>query len=317
MMRPDAKILVLGHRGLIGSALMRRLQHRGFDKVTGASRAEADLEQAPEVIGLMAKTTPDYVFLCAGKVGGITQNQITPADFIFSNLAIQSNVLQQAQASGVKKLILFGSSCMYPRETQQPMAESAILTGALEPTSLPYALSKLAGLQMCFALNKQYGGQRFMAVIPNSVYGPYDNFDPDSGHVLSALIHKIHMAKSRNEPAVTIWGSGTPRREFIHADDVADACIHLMQADRASEGPFNLGTGSDVAIMELAQMIARVIGYRGQLVCDPSKPDGTPRKLLDSGRIRQLGWSPEVTLEQGLEQTYQWYLAHHHQGGRA
>jgi GDP-L-fucose synthase len=156
-----------------------------------------------------------------------------------------------------------------------------------------------------------------MAVIPNSVYGPYDNFDPDSGHVLSALIHKIHMAKSRNEPAVSIWGSGTPRREFIHADDVADACIHLMQAGQASEGPFNLGTGSDVAIMELAQMIARIIGYRGQLICDPSKPDGTPRKLLDSSRIRQLGWSPTVTLEQGLEQTYQWYLVHHHQEGRA
>ena len=316
-MRLDAKILVLGNRGLIGSALMRRLQHFGFGNVTGASRHEADLEQVSDVIRLMAETTPEYVFLCAGKVGGITQNQITPADFIFSNLAIQSNVLKQAQVTGVKKLILFGSSCMYPRETQQPMAETAILTGALEPTSLPYALSKLAGLQMCFALNKQYGGQRFVPVIPNSVYGPHDNFDPDSGHVLSALMHKIHGAKTRNAPSVTLWGSGTPRREFIYADDVADACIHLMQADQASEGPFNLGTGSDIAILELAELIARIIGYSGQLICDPSKPDGTARKLLDSGRIRQLGWSPKVMLEQGLERTYQWYLAQHGQGIRA
>jgi len=316
MMQLDAKILVLGHRGLIGSALMRRLQHHGFGKVTGASRAEADLEQAPAVAGLMVQTAPDYVFLCAGKVGGITQNQITPADFIFSNLAIQSNVLKQAQAIGVKKLILFGSSCMYPRDTVQPMPETAILTGAPEPTSLPYAISKLAGLQMCFALNKQFGGQRFVPVIPNSVYGPHDNFDPSSGHVLSALMHKIHRAKTCNEPSVIIWGSGTPRREFIYADDVADACIHLMQTDQATEGPFNLGTGSDVAILELAQMIAGMIGYRGELICDPSKPDGTPRKLLDSGRIRQLGWVPDVSLEAGLERTYQWYLAHHHQGGR-
>ena len=317
MMKLDAKILVLGHRGLIGSALMRRLQHGGFGHVIGASRAEVDLEQASAVIGFMTDIAPDYVFLCAGKVGGIEQNQITPADFIFSNIAIQANVLKQAQAVGVKKLILFGSSCMYPRETVQPMPEAAILTGAPEPTSLPYAISKLAGLQMCFALNKQYRGQRFVPVIPNSVYGPHDNFDPATGHVLSALIHKIHAAKTHGEPKVTIWGSGTPRREFIYADDVADACIHLMQSGQSSEGPFNLGTGSDLSILELAQMIAGMIGYHGEVVCDPSKPDGTPRKLLDSGRIRQLGWSPEVTLEQGLEQTYQWYLAHHHQGGRA
>ena len=315
-MHSDAKILVLGHRGLIGSAIMRRLQSQGYNRLVGASRSEVDLEDPQAVEGYFTALQPDYVFLCAGSVGGIKHNQFVPADFIFSNLSIQMNVLRQSHRHDVKNVILYSSSCIYPLETVQPMAVSAILTGALEPTSLPYAISKLAGLQMCLALNKQYGGQRFIHVIPNSVYGPNDNVDPESGHVLSALIHRIHRAHMSGEKELVIWGSGTLKREFVHVDDVADASIHLMRLEKAPQGSFNLGTGSDIAILDLAQRLAEIIGYCGKLVSDASKADGAPRKLLDSSKIRQTGWSSFVTLEEGLERTYTWYVANYQEGVR-
>ena len=254
---------------------------------------------------------PEYVVLAAGRVGGIVENQTYPADFINTNLAIQLNVLQAAHRSGVKKLILFGSSCMYPRECPQPMAEDVLLSGKPEPTSLAYAIAKLAGVQMCLAYNKQYGEQRFIPVIPNSAYGPNDNFDPKAGHVLSVLIRRFHEAKITGAKNITLWGSGNPRREFIHADDIADACLWLLGQEGSDlELPINIGVGRDYSIRELAEAIARVVGYSGKIEWDTGKPDGAPRKLLDSARIQSLGWKANVDFENGLRATYDWYLEH-------
>lgn len=309
MMHRDAIIYVAGHAGLLGSAVVRRLERDGYRTPITRQRSEVDLRDARQVSEFFEEVHPEYVILAAGRVGGIMENQTCPADFMDENMAIQLNVLMAARRAGVQRLILFGSSCMYPRECSQPMAEHALLSGKPEPTSLPYAISKLAGTYLCLAYNKQDHATRFIPVIPNSAYGPHDNFDPKSAHVLSALMARFHQAKVNGAESVALWGSGSPRREFIYADDIADACVHLMSQDElAVELPLNIGVGQDVSIKELAEMIARVVGYRGELEWDRTKPDGAPRKLLDSTRIQSLGWKPHIGLAEGLAETYRWYV---------
>lgn len=310
-MEKDAKIFVAGHAGLIGSAVFRRFAREGYSRLITMSRSQLDLRDSTAVTDFFVEAQPEHVVLAAGRVGGIIENQVHPADFMEENIAIQLNVMKAARKTGVTKLIFFGSSCMYPRECPQPMAEEVLLSARPEPTSLPYAISKLAGTYMCLAYNKQYGDKRFIPVIPNSAYGPNDNFDPKSGHVLSALMSRFHEAKMSGAQAVTLWGSGSPRREFVHADDIADACLHLLQNDVSNlEFPLNIGVGSDISIRELAEAIAGVVGYRGQLEWDRTKPDGAPRKLLDSTRLRAFGWSPKTSFTEGLRNTYDWYLQH-------
>lgn len=271
--------------------------------------ADLNLTDAAAVEAFFDATKPEYVVLAAGRVGGIIENQTYPADFITTNLAIQLNVLRAAHRIRVKKLVFFASSCMYPRDCPQPMPESALFSGKLEPTSVAYAVAKLAGMQMCLAYNQQYGEKRFIPVIPNSTYGPNDHFDSTLGHVLAALIQRFHEAKLAGMPSVTLWGSGTPRREFIHADDVANACLLLLERDVSNlEFPVNIGVGKDWSIRELADIVARIVGYVGKIEWDTSKPDGAPRKLLDSSRLRAFGWSPTIDLEEGIKGTYQWYL---------
>ncbi len=308
-MDKSARIYVAGHRGLIGSAIMRRLQRDGYRALLTAPRSQLDLTRGPEVNAFFNEHKPEIVFLAAGRVGGIVENQRVPADFITENLAIQVNVLRAARNTGARKLVFFGSSCMYPRECPQPMAEHTILAGKPEETSLPYAIAKLAGTYMCLGYNTQYGETRFLPVIPNNAYGPNDNFDPNTSHVLSALIRKIHEAKARSSPHVELWGSGTPRREFVHADDIADACCFLLEQDAEKiKLPLNIGVGIDYSIRELAGIVARVLGYNGTVKWDTSKPDGAPRKLLDNSRIMALGWRPRVKLEDGIRATYEWFL---------
>ena len=302
-------VYVAGHKGLIGSAIVRRLAQDGCRTVLTATRSELDLEQADAVRAFFLRHRPGTVFLAAGKVGGIVENQDYPADFITRNLSIQINVLRSAHEAGVARLFFFGSSCMYPRDCPQPMAEHMILSGRPEETSLPYAISKLAGTQMCLAFNRQYGAARFLPVIPNSAYGPNDNFDPRSSHVLSALIRKLHDARVAGAPCVELWGTGTPRREFVHADDIADACCFLLTQDVAAVSfPINIGAGVDHSIRELAGIIARVVGYTGEIKWDTTKPDGAPRKLLDGSRLKALGWRSRVGLEDGIRATYRWFL---------
>lgn len=287
------------------------MERDGYRGLITRGRSQLDLQDGGRVAEFFDEVHPDYVVLAAGRVGGIIENQTFPADFMDENIAIQLNVLRAARRAGVRKLIFFGSSCMYPRECPQPMAEDALLSGKPEPTSLPYAISKLAGTYMCLAYNKQDHDTRFIPVIPNSAYGPHDNFDPKSGHVLSALMARFHQAKVSGAESVTLWGSGSPRREFIHADDIADACVHLLTQDNAAiELPLNIGVGADVSIKELAELIAGVVGYQGRLEWDLTKPDGAPRKFLDSARIQSLGWKPSVGLAAGLANTYRWYVAH-------
>jgi len=308
-MDKSSRIYVAGHTGLIGSAVVRKLTYGGFTNVATASHRDLELTDTMAVERFFDSTRPEYVVLAAGRVGGIVENQTYPADFMNTNLAIQLNVLRAAHRAGVRKLILFASSCMYPRECPQPMPETALFSGHPEPTSLAYAVSKLAGMQMCLAYNQQYGEKRFIPVIPNSAFGPNDNFDPKSGHVLSALIRRFHEAKATGAPSVTLWGSGNPRREFIHADDIADACLTLLEDDTSQlQFPLNLGTGKDFSIRELAEAIASVVGYTGKLEWDASKPDGAPRKLLDSSRLLAFGWRSKVNFTAGLKSTYQWYL---------
>lgn len=308
-MKKDAAIYVAGHAGLIGSAVLRRLERDGYRALITRRRSQLDLQDGKRVAEFFDEARPQYVVLAAGRVGGIVENQTFPADFMDENIAIQLNVLKAARRVGVRRLILFGSSCMYPRECPQPMAEDALLSGKPETTSLPYAISKLAGTYLCLAYNKQDHDTRFIPVIPNSAYGPHDNFDPKSGHVLSALMARFHQAKVSGAESVTLWGSGSPRREFIHADDIADACVHLLTQDNITlELPLNIGVGADVSIKELAELIAGVVGYKGRLEWDRTKPDGAPRKLLDSARIQSLGWKPSVGLAGGLSDTYHWYV---------
>ncbi|MBR0962698.1 GDP-L-fucose synthase [Bradyrhizobium diazoefficiens] len=301
-------IYIAGHTGLIGSAALRRFAADANYRVLTASHGALDLQDAATVQRFFDSHAPDYVILAAGKVGGILENRTYPADFISSNLAIQLNVLAAAHRTGVKKLLLFASSCMYPRECPQPMKEDRLFSGLPEPTSMAYAVSKMAGLQLCLAYNQQYGHNRFIPLIPNSVYGPNDNFDPDKGHVLSALIRRFHDAKVKAADRVLLWGSGRPRREFIHADDVAECCAHLIAQDTSGlELPLNVGSGHDLAIRDLAELVATAVDYRGEIAWDPAKPDGAPRKLLDSSRLRSTGWSAGIALQTGVAETYAWY----------
>lgn len=290
---------------------MRQLKAQEFDNLLLPSHQDLELKDAQAVDRFFAYHQPKYVFLAAGRVGGIIENKTFPADFILTNLSIQINILNAAQQNNVEKLIFYGSSCMYPRDCEQPMAEEFLLSGQLEQTSIAYAIAKLAGLHMCLAYNKQFNEQRFIPIIPNSVYGPNDNFNSNSGHVLSALIARFHKAKLEDVKSITLWGTGNPKREFIHADDVAKASLWLMKNDiKDMPLPINVGVNYDVSIKDLALTIADIVGYGGLIEWDLSKPDGTPRKLLDSSRMRSLGWKPEIDFKDGLKETYNWYLKH-------
>ena len=306
-MDKTARIFVAGHRGLIGSAFVRRFEKLGFTNIITRTRAELELCDAAAVDVFFREQQPEYVIMAAGKVGGIVQNKTFPADFMNQNLLIQGNMMTASHQHKVRKVLFFASSCMYPRECPQPMAEDALLTGKPEPTSMAYATAKLAGMQLCLSYNTQYTPGVFLPVIPNSVYGPNDNFDPATGHVLSALMHRFHEAKQQNAPSLTLWGSGSPYREFIYADDVAEAC-HLLLTTETPQLPINVGSGIDISIRGLAETIASVIGYGGKIEWDTSKPDGAPRKLLDSTRMKSLGWQAQTSFEDGLKQTYAWYL---------
>ncbi len=309
LMNNTMSIYVAGHRGLIGSAICRRLKREGYNHLLIRTRAEIDLTHREPVDAFFDAHAPKIVILSAGRVGGIIENRNHPADFIVENLDIQRNVLCAAHRSKAEKVIFFGSSCMYPRDCSQPMAEEQLLSGKLEETSIAYAISKLAGVHVCLSYNRQYGIRRFIPIIPNNVYGPNDDFNLASSHVLSALIKKIHEAKEKRERKVVLWGTGNPRREFIHADDVADACLFLLRQDISQiELPINIGVGQDYSIRELAEMVMKVVGFNGNTEWDTGKPDGAPRKLLDSSRIRSLGWRPKITLEEGIYSTYEWFL---------
>ena len=308
-MNKDSKIYIAGHLGLIGSAFVRMFSQLGYDNLLLKTQQELDLTDMHSVINFFATEKPEFVVLAAGKVGGIMDNKKFPADLIHANIAIQTNVMFASHHSNVSKLLFFGSSCMYPRECQTSMAEEMLFTGLPEPTSMAYAVSKMAGLQLCLAYNQQYGYQKFIPVIPNSVFGPHDNFHPESAHVLSALIRRFDRAKAMNTDNVSLWGSGTPYREFIYADDIARAGLILMRSDLQSLPlPINIGSGVQISIKQLAENIARIVGYSGNIFWDISKPDGAPKKLLDSSRMQQFGWRPQVSFEEGLRSTYAWYL---------
>jgi GDP-L-fucose synthase len=307
LINADSKILVLG-RGLIGSAFLRLFDKLGYTNVIAVNRQVVNLTGAYETVAYFKKVQPDYVINAAGKVGGIIANRDQPADFITSNLSIQMNVIRAAHEVGVKKAIFFASSCMYPKETAQPMKEEVLFTGKPEPTSMAYAISKMAGMQLCLAFNQQYGSQKYIPVIPNSVYGPNDNFDPNSGHVLSSLIRRFHEGVVNNVDHITLWGTGSSCREFIHADDVAKACMHLLANDiTGMEFPVNIGVGEDISIKDLAEKIAALTGFTGEIRWDLTKPDGAKRKLLDSTKMFNTGWQPEVSFEQGIVDTFNWY----------
>jgi GDP-L-fucose synthase len=303
-----SKIFVAGHRGMVGSALMRRLRSGGYANLVARTRAELDLGNQAAVDDFMQRERPDFIFLAAAKVGGIHANNNYPADFIQQNLAIEVNLIHAAFKAGVQRLLFLGSSCIYPRDCPQPIKEEYLLTGPLEPTNEAYAIAKIAGIKLCESYNRQYG-TNYACAMPTNLYGPNDNFDLATGHVMPALLRKIHEAKRQGAPSVTIWGSGTPRREFLHVDDMADACVFLMESN-VERGTYNVGLGSDVTIRELAHTIMSVAGYQGELTFDRSKPDGTPRKLLDVSRINALGWRARYSLEQGIGKTYSWYLEH-------
>ena len=301
------KIYVAGHRGLVGSAIVRRLEALGAQTLVLRTRAELDLTDDHAVSSFFEVERPAYVFLAAAKVGGIKANNAYPAEFLRDNLAIQTNVIHSAWKSGVTKLCFLGSSCIYPKLAPQPLREESLLTGPLEPTNEWYAIAKIAGIKMCEAYRRQYGFNA-ISVMPTNLYGPGDNFDPESSHVLPAMIRRFHEAKVRGDASVLIWGSGTPRREFLHVDDMADATVFLMQGYEQAEH-INVGVGEDLTILELARLVADVVGYQGQILTDPSKPDGTPRKLMDVSRLSALGWKARIGLRDGIAETYRWYVA--------
>ena len=307
-MTPSDSIFVAGHRGLVGAALARALTDRGYDQLIVRTRDELDLREQRSVERFFAAHEPAFVFLAAAKVGGILANDTRPADFIGQNLAIQTNVIDAAFRHGCRKLLFLGSSCIYPRLAEQPIREDSLLTGPLEPTNEWYAIAKIAGIKMCQAYRKQYGFNA-ISVMPTNLYGPGDNFDLQSSHVLPALIRKFHEARCSGASAVTVWGSGAPRREFLHVDDLADALLHLMQ-HYDSEQPINVGVGHDVSIRELAELVREIVGYDGAIAYDTSKPDGTPRKLLDISRLSDTGWHAKTGLEDGIRSTYAWYRRH-------
>lgn len=299
------KIYVAGHGGLVGSALVRCLEQEGFERIITRTHQELDLTRQAEVEAFFEQERPDYVILAAAKVGGIHANDTYPADFIMKNLQIECNVIDAAWQNQVKKLLFLGSSCIYPRECPQPIREEYLLSGYLEKTNEAYALAKIAGLKMCAFYNKQYG-THYISVMPCNLYGINDNFALENSHVLPALIRKFHEAKEKGEPAVTVWGSGTPLREFLNVDDLADACLYLMDHYDGNEF-FNVGSGQEITILDLARLIKEVTGYQGEIVLDPSKPDGTPRKVTDISRILETGWRPRIDLETGIRKTYEWF----------
>lgn len=311
----NAKIYVAGHRGLAGSALVRRLRAAGHDNLLLRTHAELELTEAVAVRRFFEAERPQHVVLAAAKVGGILANDTLPAEFIHENLAIQANVIHEAWRAGVQRLLFLGSSCIYPRECPQPMKEEHLLTGPLEPTNRPYALAKIAGIEMCSAYNRQYGTQ-FLAVMPTNLYGPGDNYDLQTSHVLPALIRKAHEAKTRGDSDLVVWGTGKPRREFLYSDDMADACVALLRLDDARFGAamgtypplVNIGSGTDLTIRELAGVVCEVVGFKGALRFDASKPDGTPRKLLDAGKLASLGWKPRIPLGAGIKLAHADYL---------
>ena len=301
-MHEQSRVYVAGHTGLVGSALVRALRAQGFRDLVLASHAELDLRDQAAVRAFFEATHPTHVFLAAAKVGGILANDSFPADFLFDNLAIATNVIHAAFEARVQKLLFLGSSCIYPKRSPQPIKEEYLLTGPLEPTNEWYAVAKIAGIKLCQAYRRQHGAD-FIAAMPTNLYGPGDNFNLETSHVLPALLRKIHEAKVAGAPSVTVWGSGRPRREFLYVDDCAEACVFLMRR-YSDERILNVGCGEDISIQELARTIAHVVGYEGEFVYDPTKPDGMLRKLIDSTRIRELGWSPKVSLEEGLRRTY-------------
>jgi GDP-L-fucose synthase len=313
-MDKHAKIYVAGHRGLVGSALVRNLESKGYTNLITRTHAELNLTNQIATQRFFEKEKPEYVFLAAAKVGGIHANNTYPAEFVHDNLAIQTNVIHESYRSGVKRLLFLGSSCIYPRDCPQPIKEEYLLTGPLEPTNRPYALAKIAGIEMCWSYNRQYGTQ-YLAAMPTNLYGPGDNYHLDNSHVIPALIRKFHEAKSNGCPTVTVWGSGTPRREFLYSDDMADACVFLMNlsvekfnavlnAESSAPPLINIGSGEDITIKELAELIKSTIGYTGELVFDTTKPDGTMRKLMDTSRMTLLGWRPITSLTKGLDYAY-------------
>lgn len=307
-MDKGSKIYVAGHRGLVGSAILRKLRAEGYTNLVTRTRQELDLRDQAAVNRFFEEERPEYVFLAAAKVGGILANSTYPADFIRDNLLIQTHVIDAAYRYGVKKLLFLGSSCIYPKHAPQPMKEEHLLTGPLEPTNEAYAVAKIAGIKMCQAYRRQYGFNA-ISLMPTNLYGPGDNFDLQTSHVLPALIRKFHEAKEEGRKEVVVWGTGTPRREFLHVDDLADAALFLMK-HYESEEIINVGVGEDISIRELAELIARIVGFEGEIVYDTTKPDGTPRKLLDTSRLFAHGWRPKIPLEEGIRQTYRWFLEH-------
>ncbi len=305
-MNPGDPIFVAGHRGMVGSALVRLLHARGFSNLLLRTRAELDLCDDAAVRAFYAKEKPAYVFVAAARVGGIWANATRPVEFLSENLRIQLNLIDGAYRAGVTKLLFLGSSCIYPKLAPQPIREEALLTGSLEPTNEPYALAKICGVRLCQAYAKQHGA-RFISAMPTNLYGPEDNFDLELAHVLPSLLHKFHLAKTRGDAHVTLWGTGSPYREFLHVDDLAEACLFLMEKYESPE-LINVGCGQDLRIRELAELIQNIVGFTGKIEWDASKPDGTPRKLLDVSRLTELGWKPRVGLEEGLRATYSWWL---------
>lgn len=305
-MNLDSKIYVAGHRGLVGSAITRNLQENGYTNLVFRNSGQLDLTKRDQVDAFFEEEQPEYVFLAAAKVGGIVANNNFPADFIRDNLMIQTNVIDAAHQNHVKKLLFLGSTCIYPKLAAQPMREDSLLTGELEPTNEAYAIAKIAGIKMCQAYNRQHG-TNFISIMPTNLYGPNDNFDLNSSHVLPALIRKFHEAKLNNAPTVEVWGTGTPKREFLYSDDLADAAIYLMNTYDGSD-LVNVGMGKDISIKELAEKIGEAVGYRGEIVFNTSKPDGAPRKLVDVNRLTNLGWTAKISLDEGLEMAYTWFL---------
>ncbi len=306
-MQKDAKIFVAGHRGMVGSAIVRRLQSAGYTDVITAGRAQLDLLDQRAVHDFVQAQQPDYIFIAAAKVGGIQANNVYRAEFLYQNLVIEANLINAAHQAGVQQLMFLGSSCIYPKLAPQPLKEDYLLTGPLEPTNEPYAIAKIAGIKLCDAYNDQYGRQ-YISVMPTNLYGPNDNYDLNNSHVLPALIRKAHEAKQRGDAELVVWGTGAPLREFLYADDLADACVYLME--QGYSGPLvNIGTGTDISIRALAETVAKVVGFEGRLTFDTSKPDGTPRKLMDVSRLHGLGWQAKTGLTQGIALAYKDFLA--------
>jgi len=302
-MNLDAKIFVTGHRGMVGSALVRNLQNRGFKNILTQGRQDLDLLDQVAVHKFLATEKPDYIFIAAAKVGGIHANNVYRADFLYQNLQIECNLIHGAHLAGIQRLMFLGSSCIYPRDCPQPIKEEYLLTGSLEPTNEPYAIAKIAGVKLAENYNRQYGRQ-YISAMPTNLYGPNDNYDLNNSHVLPALIRKAHEAKLRGDAELIVWGTGTPRREFLYVDDLADACVHLMKQGYAGD-LVNIGTGEDVTIAELVQTVMEVVGFEGQVRFDTSKPDGTPRKLLDVNRLSALGWNAKTKLRDGIQRAYE------------